>query len=950
MSHSIGRMVSITPIVLGPGGVLSHGFVPQNALTGGKPRFVILHFTSMTFSGGAQLKVNVGYGGPGYDVDIFTTNGDGWTRPIDPTPGPIQINWVGGSGSATLAEYASGEPITTGVPGTDTGRTTNPDVFLEGLDSSGKYIEPVYETRAKCGGAFDWKNMVCTPLTAAEEAAGKAVCMIVAREEAEGLVVSTCTGTLIGPDLVISAEHCCADADDLTARSGSVTFDFQTNCDLTKAASYNPVFHKIKRIVRQGTGIDPSPPVSVDWAILQIETPPGGLGIAPRVIRSTAAMANESIFAIHHPNASVKKIQRSTFPSGSQVSGFTTDLDVAGGSSGSALFDVNGNIIGAAAHTAGHCSISYCPNTDLLAQLANPPAPPAPFDVMMVMDRSGSMGEPGTSMPGKTKMDEAHEASKLFVSLVRNNQGDKLGMVSFSNSANRPPDAALGAVNAGHKTQLNTAIDNLHPDARTSIGDGLKAAMESLTPGANQRGILLMTDGLQNEGVTIPQGEAAMSSDTRLFIVGFGAEGDMDGPGMTSLARRHNGIFNRANDGLRLKKFFSLCFGNIFEAGTLVDPDRVLGANERVSKAVPFSVCEEERITAVVGWHDPSQTLRLLLRTPGGVNVAGVESAAGNTWHFLRVPLPHNGERAGTWQWQVERIIGGGEFPPQQVDVRYFVHIVAAGGPRLMPVPLPPRRIYTGDPVNPLVALKFPNGTPAPNGKVKVEIEAPNAAIGQLMSQAHLDPPRTEGDPVDAFHATLQRIERERGPLPTRTVTADLFDDGDHEDGAWEPDGVFGSVLRDLTRFEGTYNFHARAAFGEGCISTREALWSMTVEPSIDPGRTTFEPTGNGLKITPADVYGNPLGPGRGDGFTVAGTRGVTVTGPPVDNGDGSYTVPATWDPGVTPGVVVGQPERPPVVVGPKPTPQKDHCRKWKLLVWLLMLLVLLLLLLLLLK
>ena len=72
--------------------------------------------------------------------------------------------------------------------------------------------------------------------------------------------------------------------------------------------------------------------------------------------------------------------------------------------------------------------------------------------------------------------------------------------------------------------------------------------------------------------------------------------------------------------------------------------------------------------------------------------------------------------------------------------------------------------------------------------------------------------------------------------------------------------------------------------------------------------------------------------------------------GPPVDNGDGSYTVPATWDPGVTPGVVVGQPERPPVVVGPKPTPQKDHCRKWKLLVWLLMLLVLLLLLLLLLK
>jgi hypothetical protein len=39
------------------------------------------------------------------------------------------------------------------------------------------------------------------------------------------------------------------------------------------------------------------------------------------------------------------------------------------------------------------------------------------------------------------------------------------------------------------------------------------------------------------------------------------------------------------------------------------------------------------------------------------------------------------------------------------------------------------------------------------------------------------------------------------------------------------------------------------------------------------------------------------------------------------DRGDGSYEVPVSWDPAVTPqpGVIVQQPERGPVVIGPRP-------------------------------
>jgi hypothetical protein len=188
------------------------------------------------------------------------------------------------------------------------------------------------------------------------------------------------------------------------------------------------------------------------------------------------------------------------------------------------------------------------------------------------------------------------------------------------------------------------------------------------------------------------------------------------------------------------------------------------------------------------------------------------------------------------------------------------------------------------------------------------------------------------------------------------TQTVDLFDDGAHQDGAMEPDGIFGDVFPDLLKTEGTYTFHAVATYGDTCVATREAMWSLHIDVGVDPGKSDVtvnlgSPGPGGTRtgtvtITPKDVYGNKLGPGRGDGITVAGVPGTTVTGPAIDNGDGTYTVPVSWDPdsGYDPGVVVGQPGRPPVVVGPKPKPAKHRCRKWKLLVWLLLLLVLILL------
>ena len=135
MTHNLGRVVAdgrtidqsnALDLVPGPGPL-------------GGPRFVILHFDQVNLTGSARLTVQLGYG-----VDTFTagSGSDLWSRPIDPSLGPIAIRVTGGSGSARLREYGSGEPsIPPGhTPGTPEGSRTNPDPFLQ----TNPYEEPIY--------------------------------------------------------------------------------------------------------------------------------------------------------------------------------------------------------------------------------------------------------------------------------------------------------------------------------------------------------------------------------------------------------------------------------------------------------------------------------------------------------------------------------------------------------------------------------------------------------------------------------------------------------------------------------------------------------------------------------------------------------------------------------------------------------------------------------------
>ena len=935
MSHITGTIQVLgTPLTIGPGS----GLPPTSPNTWavdfahapapGGTKLLILHFTNVSLPGSNRLEVDLGY-----DTDVFTSadGGDFWTRPINVrafASGNVPVRYITSgtsSGSAQIDRYGRGERHT-GEAGHPS--FSNSDPFLPDPG----YTEPTYDPFWYCSDPPNWENVGCISAGDIRAQIARSVGMIVS---VHGDHLSTCSVTLVDVDKVISAGHCFTPTE---ALSSSVIFGYETDdCTSSRPSGYSPRFHKVKGVLkhRYDSGFD--------YGLLQLVTPP--VGITPVQLRHDVPGVGEQVFGIHHPNGAVKKL---SLPHGSfatiTASGemgirVPTTFHVSGGSSGSGLFDTAGRICGVLSN-GNPCSGSqllYFPIATFLKQIAPAPPPPITRDVVLVVDRSGSMSEgDGT---GRHKIDAAKDAVSLFVQLVQAGTGNRAGLVSFSTTAG-PPSFAIANVTDPNKNALiggppfaGGLVGGLTPGGMTSIGEGLDAGRAQFPmPGANPRAILLLTDGLQNTPRFIADVEAALVG-IDVHSIGLGSESNLDGALLSALSTSHGGLYTRASSGLALLKFFSQAFGNIFEAGVLLDPEFDLPADQDASP-LPFQVCGEERLTVVVGWDRIDTSLVVQLRTPGGnvvtAGTADVESSLGRNWTYLRVPLPQGAERDGEWKVEVLRPRGGGEFPPPTPALRYFVNVIPSGGPRLLREP-EAQYVYTGDDISPLIRVRHADGSWPEDVEIELTVQRPDAGVGNLVSEAGLatETP-VDGDLIPARQTTLKAIEQSTGQPAVRYIeqTFVLKDDAANTRGSFEGAGSAGIALQDFLRVDGNYTFHARAKYGL-CRGTRELVWSTLVDVGIDPGRTdvTTDPLGTGpdgsecqrMTFTPRDKYGNRLGPGRASDLAISARPGSNITGPVLDLRNGAYQIDFCWDPASTtpPGIVVGQPGRDQVPVGP---------------------------------
>ncbi|MBN1815455.1 MAG: VWA domain-containing protein, partial [Anaerolineae bacterium] len=143
--------------------------------------------------------------------------------------------------------------------------------------------------------------------------------------------------------------------------------------------------------------------------------------------------------------------------------------------------------------------------------------PPTGADIILVIDRSGSMAG--------QKLDDAKLAASQFVDFMLF-PPDQIGVVSFSDAAT--VDHALDQDPEG----AQAAIAALVSDGGTAIHLGIQAAhTELIGPNhipSNVQAMIILSDGGSDYGSAVGAADAAKADGIRIFSIGLGADVDAD--------------------------------------------------------------------------------------------------------------------------------------------------------------------------------------------------------------------------------------------------------------------------------------------------------------------------------------------------------------------------------------------------------------------------------------
>lgn len=195
--------------------------------------------------------------------------------------------------------------------------------------------------------------------------------------------------------------------------------------------------------------------------------------------------------------------------------------------------------------------------------LGPPIAPPqAGRDLMLAVDLSGSMSEEDMDLGGRP-VDRLTAAKAVLADFLDRREGDRVGLLVFGQRAYTLTPLTLDLTTV--RQQLGDSVVGL-AGRETAIGDALALAVKRLqAQPAEQRVVVLLTDGVNTAGVLDPTKAAELARDAkvRVHTVAFGGGGavsvfgfrlpvpggdDIDEAGLQRIAETTGGRFFRARD------------------------------------------------------------------------------------------------------------------------------------------------------------------------------------------------------------------------------------------------------------------------------------------------------------------------------------------------------------------------------------------------------------------
>lgn len=173
-----------------------------------------------------------------------------------------------------------------------------------------------------------------------------------------------------------------------------------------------------------------------------------------------------------------------------------------------------------------------------------------PLDLVVVLDRSGSMADAG-------KMDYAKQGIDLLVDAL--GEEDTFTLVAFDTDT----QVLFGPAHATDPTRIKAVVDAVQPGGNTDIYDGLRLGyQEALSAGdeTQTRRVIFLTDGLPTIGTTDPVAIEAMSAGYNAQYVGLttiGLGGDVDAGLLRQLSEQGGGNFYFLEDPAAVTEVFT---------------------------------------------------------------------------------------------------------------------------------------------------------------------------------------------------------------------------------------------------------------------------------------------------------------------------------------------------------------------------------------------------------
>ena len=141
------------------------------------------------------------------------------------------------------------------------------------------------------------------------------------------------------------------------------------------------------------------------------------------------------------------------------------------------------------------------------------------IDIVLAMDMSGSM------LAEDFKPNRLEAAKKVAADFIDGRKSDRMGLVVFAGEAFTQVPLTID-----HNVllkQLSTLKDGMMKDG-TALGDGLATAINRIKDSeAKSKVIILLTDGINNQGAVDPQSAAEIAAlyNIRLYTIGVGTQG-----------------------------------------------------------------------------------------------------------------------------------------------------------------------------------------------------------------------------------------------------------------------------------------------------------------------------------------------------------------------------------------------------------------------------------------